>query len=133
MWFAGEHSSFCIDSSGDLYYFGWRSATTFTSGESDGRLHKVISGAVSVSMQDEHAIIRTSDGKVYGWGMNSYQQIAAGTAAARPSPVQISASARACAAGSWFSALLNPDGSVTVWGKNTSGISGTGSRFRKNR
>ncbi len=129
--FAGEHSSFCIDNSGDLYYFGWRSATTFTSGESDGRLHKVISGAVSVSMQDEHAIIRTSDGKVYGWGMNSYQQIAAGSAAARPSPVQISASARACAAGSWFSALLNPDGSVTVWGKNTSGISGTGAVSEK--
>lgn len=34
--FAGEHSSFCIDERGDLYYFGWRNAATFTAGESDG-------------------------------------------------------------------------------------------------
>lgn len=129
--FAGEHSSFCIDSGGDLYYFGWRSASTFNTGESDGRLHKILSGAVSVSMQDEHAVIVSADGKIYGWGMNSYNQIASGSTASRPSPVQISASARAGAAGSWFSAILNPDGSITVWGKNTSGISGTGTTSEK--
>ncbi len=129
--FAGEHSSFCIDGSGDLYYFGWRSTSSFNAGESDGKLHKVLSGVSSVSMQDEHAIILSSEGKIYGWGMNSYNQIIAGSTALCSSPVQISSSARAGAAGSWFSAILNADGSITVWGKNTSGISGTGSVSEK--
>ena len=52
-------------------------------------------------------------------------------ASSHPSPVQISGAARAGAAGSWFSAILNSDGSVTVWGKNTSGISGTGETSEK--
>ena len=129
--FAGEHSSFCIDGSGDLYYFGWRSTSSFNAGESDGKLHKVLSGVSSVSMQDEHAIILSSEGKIYGWGMNSYNQIVAGSTALCSSPVQISSSARAGAAGSWFSAILNADGSITVWGKNTSGISGTGNVSEK--
>lgn len=129
--FAGEHSSFCIDERGDLYYFGWRSTETFAAGASDGKLHKVLPGVRSVSMQDEHAIILSTDGKAYGWGMNSYNQITSGSASSHPSPVQISGAARAGAAGSWFSAILNSDGSVTVWGKNTSGISGTGETSEK--
>lgn len=129
--FAGEHSSFCIDSSGDLYYFGWRSVSTFNAGESDGKLHKIFSGARSVSMQDEHAIIVASNGAVYGWGMNSYNQITTSSSASQAAALQIASSARAGAAGSWFSVILNADGSVTVWGKNTSGISGTGATSDK--
>ena len=34
-----------------------------------------MSNVASVSMQDEHAIIVTKDGKIYGWGMNTYNQI----------------------------------------------------------
>lgn len=129
--FAGEHSSFCIDTSGNLYYFGWRSTYSFNTGAGDGKLHKIMSGVASVSMQDEHAIIVAKDGKVYGWGMNSYNQISSSSASAFSSPELISNSAKGGAAGSWFSAVLNNDGSVTVWGKNTSGIAGNGSSSEK--
>ena len=126
--FAGEHSSFCLDSSGNLYYFGWRSTSSFVTGASDGKLHKVMSNVASVSMQDEHAIIVTKDGKIYGWGMNTYNQVATGsTSSVFSTPQLISNSAKAGAAGSWFTAILNNDGSVTVWGKNEFGISGSGS------
>ena len=90
-----------------------------------------MSGVASVSMQDEHAIIVAKDGKVYGWGMNSYNQISSSSASAFSSPELISNSAKGGAAGSWFSAVLNNDGSVTVWGKNTSGIAGNGSSSEK--
>lgn len=129
--FAGEHSTFCIDNSGTLYYLGWRNATTFTTGAGDGQLHKVLTNVKSVSMQDEHAIILTNDGKIYGWGLNSYNQISTASVNAYSTPQLISSSAKAGAAGSWFSAILNNDGSVTVWGKNTYGISGTGATSNK--
>lgn len=130
--FAGEHSTFCIDSAGDLYYFGWRSTSTFSTGAGDGQLHKVMSNVASASMQDEHAIIVTKDGKIYGWGLNSYNQVSTSSSASSFStPQLISSSAKTGAAGSWFSAILNKDGSVTVWGKNEYGISGTGSYSNK--
>jgi len=130
--FAGEHSSFCIDTDGNLYYFGWRNASSFATGEGDGQLHKIMSNVSSVSMQDEHAIIITNDKKVYGWGLNSFNQISTSSYAASFSTAQlISNSAKSGAAGSWFSALLNNDGSITVWGKNEYGISGTGSTSNK--
>ncbi|MBE7058855.1 MAG: hypothetical protein E7387_07125 [Ruminococcaceae bacterium] len=130
--FAGEHSSFCIDTDGNLYYFGWRNASSFVTGEGDGQLHKIMSNVASLSMQDEHAIIITNDKKVYGWGLNSYNQISTSSyAASFATPQLISNSAKAGAAGSWFSAILNNDGSITVWGKNEYGISGTGSTSNK--
>lgn len=130
--FAGEHSTFCIDSAGDLYYFGWRSTSTFSTGAGDGQLHKVMSNVASASMQDEHAIIVTKDGKIYGWGLNSYNQVSTSSSASSFStPQLINSSAKTGAAGSWFSAILNKDGSVTVWGKNEYGISGTGSYSNK--
>ena len=111
-----------------MYYFGWRSTSSFVTGASDGKLHKVMSNVASVSMQDEHAIIVTKDGKIYGWGMNTYNQVATGsTSSVFSTPQLISNSAKAGAAGSWFTAILNNDGSVTVWGKNEFGISGSGS------
>ena len=82
-------------------------------------------------MQDEHAIIIALDGKIYGWGMNSEQQILSGTNSVQSTPVEIAASARGGAAGSWFSAILNSDGSIAVFGKNASGITGTGSASGK--
>ncbi|MDR0286516.1 MAG: hypothetical protein LBI03_02235, partial [Clostridiales bacterium] len=124
--FAGEHSSFVIDNNNDLYYFGWRSAVTLNSEEGDGRLHKLLGNVESVSMQDEHAMILTLDGKAYGWGVNTYSQVTSGTVT-QSTPVLISQSAVGTAAGTGFSAILNSDGSITVWGKNTAGIAGNGS------
>lgn len=86
--FAGEHSSFYIDSSNDLYYFGWRSVTTLNAGTGDGKTHKLLSNVKSVSMQDEHALIFTLDNKVYGWGYKRLRPVNAfvGDAAADTCP-----------------------------------------------
>lgn len=125
--FAGEHSSFYINNNNDLYYIGWRSPYTFLTGEGDGLAHKVLSNVASVSMQDEHALINTLDGKVYGWGLNSYKQTSPNSATSYSStPVLLGENTVSSVAGSWFSAILYSNGDVEVFGKNTSGITGRG-------
>jgi len=123
---AGEHSSFIIDNNNDLYYIGWRNVSNFNSGAGDGKLHKIMSNVKSVSMQEDHALIVTMDNKCYGWGLNTYSQTAPGSTAIQTNPYLLGSDIIEAGAGAWFSVMLEADGDIVIWGKNTSAISGTG-------
>ncbi len=125
--YAGEHSTLVVDKNGGLYYFGWRDCISFGAGGGDGAVHNIFnSGSVRrASIQDEHVLFVTENNRVYGWGLNSDGQICS-NAGTQSVPYLISANAASAAAGSWFSMILNTDGSITIWGRNTSGIAGNG-------
>ena len=124
--FAGEHSSFILDNNNDLYYIGWRNINNFVTGAGNGKPNKVMSNVESVSMQDEHALIITVDNKCYGWGLNSHGQALPGSTSLQSSPQLLGSDIAMAGAGSWFSCILQTNGDMIVWGKNTGGISATG-------
>ena len=123
---AGEHSSFIIDNNNDLYYIGWRSTSTYVTGQGDGKVHKLLSNVKSVSMQDEHALIVTIDNKCYGVGLNTYRQACLSNTNTQSTPAYISSDIVSAAAGSWFSVTLDTKGNIVVWGKNAAAITGDG-------
>ena len=122
--FAGEHSAFYIDRNNTLYYMGTR-AGTYISGGVQGKMNKLRENVASVTMQEGHALILGTDGKLYGWGENGYGQAKSGTAQSITTPIYITEGVSAAGTGAGFSAYFK-DGILIVWGRNDSGIAGKG-------
>ncbi|MFP2897752.1 MopE-related protein, partial [Corallococcus sp. 4LFB] len=78
-----------------------------------------------------HALALTTDGKVWGWGLNTSAQVGTGaTSSAVRAPVQVAGLpiAKAVAAGAGHSLVVDEQfGNVWAWGQNTFGQVGTGS------
>ncbi|RKG89192.1 hypothetical protein D7W82_07985 [Corallococcus sp. CA049B] len=78
-----------------------------------------------------HALALATDGKVWGWGLNTSAQAGTGaTSAAVLAPVQVAGLplAKAVAAGAGHSLIVDEQfGNVWAWGQNTFGQVGTGS------
>lgn len=70
-----------------------------------------------------HSLALKSDGTVWTWGLNNYNQLGDGTSTNRSAPVQAYEldGAIAVAAGGYSSIVLRSDGRVWSWGLNTSG------------
>ena len=121
----GQHNCLAIDNSGGLYYIGWRSTTTFIAGEASGVLTKIASGMKEAYIQDEHIIMLSKDGKVYGYGLNNYQQIST-DGQTKSSPHYIMDGCVGCGAGTHYSAVIREDGWLVLWGYNSCGTIGNG-------
>ena len=124
--FAGQHNSLYINKSGTLYYFGWRDVATFTAGQSNGKMNKIANRVVSASVMDEHVVYLTSDGNVYGFGLNTYGQISSDFAR-KSSPVLIADKCISASAGTYYTAYIKQTGEVIVRGSNKSAVIGNGS------
>ncbi|WP_338278646.1 MopE-related protein [Corallococcus caeni] len=78
-----------------------------------------------------HGLALATDGKVWGWGLNTSAQVGTGaTSAAVLAPVQVGGlpRAKAVAAGAGHSLIVDEQfGNVWAWGQNTFGQVGTGS------
>jgi alpha-tubulin suppressor-like RCC1 family protein len=122
----GQHNCLAIDNDSNLYYAGWRSTTSFVAGESSGGLTKIATGMKEAYIQDEHIIMLSTDGKVYGYGLNNYQQIST-DAQTKSSPFYIMDGCIGCGAGTHYSAAIKSDGWLVLWGYNTCGTIGNGS------
>jgi alpha-tubulin suppressor-like RCC1 family protein len=87
-----------------------------------------ITGVTAVAAGWYHSLALKSDGAVWAWGYNGYQQLGDGTNTQRSSPVQVIglSGATAVAAGQYFSVALKSDGTVWTWGDNGSGQLGDG-------
>ena len=121
----GQHNALAINNSGDLYYLGWRSTETFNAGEASGSMTKIASGMKEAYIQDEHIIMLSTGGKIYGYGLNNYFQISedGGT---KSSPYYIMSGCIGGGAGTHYSAALKSDGSLVLWGYNSCGTIGNG-------
>jgi alpha-tubulin suppressor-like RCC1 family protein len=75
----------------------------------------------SVSLGYDFGLAVRIDGKLYGWGRNSYGQLGINNTVGKSSVVQIGTSTdwSKVATGSFHALGLKNDGTVWVWGKNT--------------
>ena len=123
--YAGEHSAFYIDRNNVLYYMGTR-ADSYCIGGETGKINKLMDNVSSVSMQEGHALIITTDGKLYGWGDNTYGQVSSGVGVPQRKPVLISDDCAAAGTGVGFSIYFKNDGTLVVSGDNSKGVAGKG-------
>ena len=129
---AGEHSLLIIDNNNTLYYLGWKRFDTFEQTESqaampNGVMYKVLDNVKEAEMQDHHIIALTTNGDVYGYGHDSYGQMANGGASILKTAKKLYSGAIDIAAGSGFTSILLSDGRVVTYGANDKGQAGTGS------
>ena len=129
----GAHEFIFLDNDGNLYYAGWRRFSTFAQGDSDaeepnGVLYKVLSNVKEAEILEDHIIMLTNDGKVYGYGFNTYGQMANMNANILNGTAKlITRNAVDIAAGTGFTVILTSDGKIVTYGRNNYGQAGTGS------
>lgn len=141
--FAGEQTAGALDSNGQVWLWGdndRRQAGTSDVGED--RDMNVVAVPVqkqtataycarSIALGGDHTVVLMNDGKVASFGDQSYGQLGNGitkdeeTAVFKYLPNGTTAM-KMVAAGSEHSAAIGADGKVYVWGRNDSGILGTG-------
>ena len=122
----GQHNCLAINNKNELFYFGWRSVSDFGAGASSGGLAKLTDNIKEAYIQDEHIIMLSTDGKVYGFGLNNYQQISP-DGQTKNAPEFIMNNCITCGAGTHYSAAVGSDGTLTLWGNNKCGVIGNGS------
>ena len=86
-----------------------------------------------VSLGGSHTVAIRSDGTLWGWGLNSSNQLGDGTTVQRNAPVQIGIASnwQAVAAGGSSSIGLKSDGTLWAWGVNTNGQLGDGTTSQR--
>ena len=128
----GAHEFIVLDNDGNLYYIGWRRFSTFAQGDSvaaepNGVLYKVLSNVKEAEILEDHIIMLTNDGKVYGYGFNTYGQMANMNANILNGTAKlICENAVDIAAGTGFTSILTSDGKIITYGRNNYGQAGTG-------
>jgi alpha-tubulin suppressor-like RCC1 family protein len=111
-----------IATGGDFNYSSSTPIAVDTSGVLSGKTIVAIAAGVDFSLA------LGSDGKVYSWGSNSYDQLGDGTSTNQPAPVAVVMSGAlsgktvtAIAAGDLFALALTSDGQVYSWGDSDFG------------
>lgn len=87
--------------------------------------------AVAAGASSTHAFALKTDGTLWAWGSNSYEELGDGTNTKSLVPVKIGAETNwSLAAGGYsHSIALRSDGSVWAWGENTYGQLGDGTNY----
>jgi alpha-tubulin suppressor-like RCC1 family protein len=92
--------------------------------------------SVEYAAGNNHALVLTSDGKLFAWGQNNRGQFGDGTAVNAPLPVAVNMTGvlagktvKAIAGCMDSSAVLTEDGKVYTWGNNSNGQLGVGSNI----
>jgi alpha-tubulin suppressor-like RCC1 family protein len=85
-------------------------------------------GPGAVSVGDDHVLLATPEGLLYGWGRNNNAQVGDGSAATRSTPVLVPTltGVVAAAAGDMHSLAVTADGAAWGWGYNYAGAVGDG-------
>lgn len=87
-----------------------------------------LSEIIAIMGGEMHNLALKSDGSVWAWGYNKYNQLGDGTTTSRLYPVQVSGLTNIVSLGSraYHSLAIKSDGTVWAWGTNRAGELGNG-------
>ncbi|GAB6041775.1 hypothetical protein JCM17961_24500 [Endothiovibrio diazotrophicus] len=132
----GSGSSLVSAGDGQLYTWGLNMNGRLGDGATDNRSSPGVAalpGGVSATSQlssASHGLLLGGDNQVYSWGDNNSGQLGDGTTEDHWTPAAVTlasgVTARAVAAGGYFSLAIGSDGQVYSWGNNSSGRLGDG-------
>lgn len=88
----------------------------------------------AIAAGTSHTLVATTDGRLWGWGLNSSGQVGDGSSTLRTSPVLVSSltGVTKLAAGSAHTLAATRDGRLYAWGANGSGRLGDGTTTPRN-
>ncbi|MGL4982591.1 MAG: Ig-like domain-containing protein [Treponemataceae bacterium] len=126
----GHYHTFAFASNDKLYAWGKNDkgqlgigSTTSTGTPTVVTLPSGVSKWKAVAAGDAHSLAVDQSGNAYGWGDNTYGQIADATTSSRTTPSKISSLSKISkvATGAWFSMAIDSDGKLFSWGHNEYG------------
>ncbi len=87
-----------------------------------------LTGVTAIMGGEEHNVALKSDGSVWAWGMNSFNQLGNGTNISSSTPVQVSGLSGIVALGgrAYHTLAIKSDGTVWAWGLDKWGALGNG-------
>ncbi|MBI0136581.1 InlB B-repeat-containing protein [Bifidobacterium sp. W8120] len=152
---AGTSHSLALGSDGNVYAWGSNSDGQLGDGTTGGYQYAPVRVKtpdrntypdlpadftyLQASAGNQHSLALGSDGNVYAWGDNNYDQLGDGTTSSRNAPVRVKTPDRSTypdlpadftylqvSAGTYHSLAVGSDGNVYAWGYNSSGRLGDG-------
>lgn len=139
---AGYDNSLALKNDGTVYAWGENSwGQLGNGGKADSNTPVQVGGGtpisdvVAVSCGDGQSLALKSDGTVWAWGTNYYEELGTGNNVSSSLPVQVGGKTPltqvdAIAGGVGFSLALKSDGTLWAWGRNDYGELGTGDNVR---
>ena len=92
---------------------------------------EIMKNVSDFSVGNGHIMAITSDGVLWGWGMNWHRQIANSESKHYPSPVRIMDDVIAVSAGNHYTMAITCDNVLWGWGSNNSGQLGDGTAHQR--
>ncbi len=128
----GEVFSAALKKDGTLWTWGMNSYGQLGNGTTENSLVpvQILSGVKAIDLGDSFCIALKTDGTVWTWGSNSYGQLGLGLAqgAYKDTPTQVAlSSVSQIDAGNDFSAAIQSNGTLWMWGNNQNKTLGPGS------
>jgi len=132
---AGGNHSVALKDDGTVWAWGSNFKGEVGDGTTTQRTSPVqVSGSLSnvtgIAAGNNHTMALKNDGTVWAWGLNTSGQLGDGTTSQRNSPVQITSLSNvasiASGATAFHSAAVKNDGTLWMWGLNSSGQLGNG-------
>ena len=121
----GEYFSAAVKTDGTLWTWGRNNYGQLGNGTTENSIAPVqvltLTGVKAVALGDSHAVALKTDGTVWTWGSNSYGQLGLGLAqgAYKDEPTATSLSSISkIAAGVDYSAAIQSNGDLWMWGNN---------------
>jgi alpha-tubulin suppressor-like RCC1 family protein len=129
----GTYHSVVLKSNGTLMAAGYNGqgqlGTGSTSSQNLPVAVAVLSNITAIAVGHSHTLARKNDGTVWSWGQNNVGQLGDGTITDRSTPAAIAALSSIAlieAGPENHNIAVTTDGTVSVWGSNTSGKLGDG-------
>jgi len=119
--YSGTQDSFLVTAKNvGTYYYRIKSLNKFGESSWSPYISIEVKSIIKISGGEEHTILLTNDGSVWGWGDNSSGQIGDNTTVDKDIPTQVSNlnNITSIACGRYHTIAIKNDGTVWGWGSN---------------